>query len=257
MTFRISIVIPCVVVHHLDPHTGIPFMPHMAAHLAGMLNKLGHELSVIDCFGLQPHNRRIIDNFMLLGVDEDWVVDQLAGKSDLVFLYCRTVEDLISTQRLARSIKARCPEVKLCYFENTQSVNSFSLKVLSRELLAEAGHAAVFGEPETRAESIVRGLLVDPELLPSIAGIAYTTRLNEVYLTPDASPNHHLDDLPLPFWEKSARGILDCKFCSRAKGEKEVPAASDVSRLSLPLLFLYCADNEPRLESAVRETRGG
>lgn len=222
MTFRITIIVPCVVVHHLDPHTGIPFMPHMAAHLGGMIHRLGHDLTVIDCFGLQPHNRRIIDSFMLLGVDEDWVVEQLRGSCDLVFLYCRTVEDLISTQRLARRIKESCPDIKLCFFENTQSVNSFSLKALARELLADAGDAAVFGEPETRAESIVRGLLADADLLPSIAGFAYKDQRNVVVLTEDAAPDHQLDELPLPFWEKfPLQGYWIANFAHAPKEKKK------------------------------------
>ena len=31
---KISVIVPPVVVHNLDPHTGIPFLPHMAAYLA-------------------------------------------------------------------------------------------------------------------------------------------------------------------------------------------------------------------------------
>ena len=29
---KISVIVPPVVVHNLDPHTGIPFLPHMAKH---------------------------------------------------------------------------------------------------------------------------------------------------------------------------------------------------------------------------------
>ena len=41
----VIVIVPPVVCHNLDPHTGIPFMPHMAAHLAGSLKHSGKESS--------------------------------------------------------------------------------------------------------------------------------------------------------------------------------------------------------------------
>ena len=39
MSIHVTLIVPPVVCHNLDPHTGIPFMPHMAAHMAGALHK--------------------------------------------------------------------------------------------------------------------------------------------------------------------------------------------------------------------------
>ena len=36
----------------------------MAGYLAGMIDHLGYELSITDCFGINPYNRRVIDEFM-------------------------------------------------------------------------------------------------------------------------------------------------------------------------------------------------
>ena len=59
---KVSVIIPPVVVHNLDPHTGIPFLPHMAAYLASSINSNGYDVSVIDCFGENSHKRKYIMN---------------------------------------------------------------------------------------------------------------------------------------------------------------------------------------------------
>ena len=202
MTYRTAVISPCVVVHHLDPHTGIPFMPHMAAYLAGALDRLGHEVQVIDCFGLDAHHRRILDNFMLLGISEDMVAESLDPGTKVAFLYCKTIEDLLSVERIAEKLRERRPEVQLVFFENIQTVNSFSLRVIAPDLVKKFGGVAVFGEPELRAavlvEHLVRG---NYEALGAIAGVGYISD-GSYKETPDEPFNRNLDDLALPLWEK-------------------------------------------------------
>ncbi len=126
----IAIVVPPVVVHHLDPHTGIPFMPHIAAYLASALRECGYPLQVFDCFGLQPHQRKVVGEFMLLGVSEDEVARNISPKVKLCFIYCRTMSESIAVSRMIKAIKKYCLDVKICLFENTEAVTSFSLRDL-------------------------------------------------------------------------------------------------------------------------------
>ena len=56
---KVTVIVPPVVVHNLDPHTGIPFLPHMAAYLAASINSFGYDVKVIDCFGENSHHRKI------------------------------------------------------------------------------------------------------------------------------------------------------------------------------------------------------
>ena len=77
MKEKITLIVPPVVCHNLDPHTGIPFMPHMAAHMAGSLHQNSFDVQIIDAFGLQPHEVNHRDDFMLLGVNEKWIVNQI------------------------------------------------------------------------------------------------------------------------------------------------------------------------------------
>ncbi len=106
----VVILVPPVVCHNLDPHTGIPFMPHMAAHLAGVLLNAGREIQVIDCFGMQPHERQVIGEFMLMGVSEEWVAHHLSEKAKVCHIYCRTIAEFIAVERLIKTIKKNRPD---------------------------------------------------------------------------------------------------------------------------------------------------
>jgi len=201
-TDKICLIVPRIVVHHNDPHTGIPFMPHIAAHLAGALNVPGIDMKIIDCFGLQPHQREIEGEFMLLGVNEEFILSELDPETSIVFIYCRTVEDLLSTEKISKKIKEYFPAIKIVFFENTQSVNSFSLKELANNYLDTLGDLAIFGEPENRGIAVVNALLRNPADLPNIEGIAFRKADGSIEYTGDPKPNHELDALPLPLWEK-------------------------------------------------------
>ncbi len=201
MSIKTAVIVPAVVAHNLDPHTGIPFMPHMAAHMAGALDYAGYDVQVIDCFGLDPHHRQIIDEFMIMGVDEKWVVDQLDPNVKIVYLYCRTVEDFISSERLVEAIHAQRPTLKICLFENIQTVNSFSLRHIVMDLFAKGACAAILGEPERRAHVITEALLANRDL-NQIPGIAFLNAKGELVVTPDEPFDKHLDELAFPLWEK-------------------------------------------------------
>lgn len=197
---NVCVIIPCVVAHNLDPHTGIPFMPHMGAHVAGALDEAGHNVQVIDCFGLQYSYRRIIGEFMLMGVDENWVVEHLDEGTKAVFIYCRTVEEFISVERLAQTLKEKRPDLPICLFENIQTVNSFSLKEIVEELFNFGAEYAVFGEPE-RTIGEIADCIISKQSVEHIPGMAFK-KDGEVFFTPKAELEKNLDDLPFPLWEK-------------------------------------------------------
>ena len=127
---KITVIVPPVVVHNLDPHTGIPFLPHMAAYLAASINSFGYDLNVIDCFGENSHHRKIYNQFMVLGLDESQTVSKLDKDVKICFIYCKVIEDLFAVEKIVKKIKEVRPEIKVCLFENIQTTNSFSLKKL-------------------------------------------------------------------------------------------------------------------------------
>ena len=199
---KVSIVVPCVVVHNLDPHTGIPFMPHMAAYLGGALDRFGYDVQIIDCFGLNPHHRRIDGEFMFLGVDEQWVVDHVGKETKVVFVYCRTIEDLVSTERICTKMLQDRPDINVCVFENIQTVNSFSLKEVVKQYIDMGVRVGIMGEPEWRCDLIVKALLTDIDALRDIKGVAYKDSLGNYHLNEDETFNKALDDCAFPLWER-------------------------------------------------------
>ena len=197
---KIELIVPAVVVHNLDPHTGIPFLPHMAGYLAGMIDHLGYELSVTDCFGINPYNRRVINEFMILGIDEEEVVRRISADTKICFIYCKVIEDLISVERITQCIKKKRPDLKICLFENIQTTNSFSLKKIVNYLFDKGCDLTIFGEPERRIKEIIKGVL-ENENLENIPDIAFKKN-NQIVCTKHDEYDNLLDELPLPLWNK-------------------------------------------------------
>ena len=175
-------------------------MPHMAAHFAGALHDAGYEVQIIDAFGLQPHHRTIRNEFMLLGMDEDWIVDKLSSETNVAYIYCRTMAEFISISKLARLIKSRRPEIKIALFENIQSVTSFSLLKIAEELFESGCDLLILGEPELRARQITQALTCSGKL-DNIRGVVWTES-GEIVKTEPEEFNNNLDELPFPLWEK-------------------------------------------------------
>lgn len=195
-----AVVIPPVVCHNLDPHTGIPFMPHMAAHLAGALKYGGgRRVQVIDCFGLQPNERQVVGEFMLMGTSEEWVVSHLLPGTINCFIYCRTIAEFIAVERLVEKIKQKRPEIKITLFENVQAVTSYSLRHVAHEFIDNGVDCVIMGEPEDRVVEVARRL-EEGQSLDGIPGLAFSEGGKTVVGMPSELPAN-LDALPMPAWE--------------------------------------------------------
>lgn len=200
---KTAVVIPHVVSHRLDVHTGIPFMPHMAAYLVSSLIENGIDVQVIDCFGENfDYVESIKKEFYFFGLnyrDVPLKIDQLVK---VVFVYCRTIEDLISTEILCLEIRKRFTNVKIVLFENIQTVNSFSLYDLVDDLIPRIADVAVMGEPEKRALKIFEACeRNDYEYLHTIEGVAfYNWETKQLVRNPKEKLNNELDLLAFPAW---------------------------------------------------------
>lgn len=195
----VVIVIPPVVCHNLDPHTGIPFMPHVAAHLAGSLIHAGCEIQVIDCFGLQPHERQVVGEFMLMGISVEWVAHHLSENAKVCHIYCRTIAEFIAVEQLIELIKTIRPGIKICLFENIHAVTSYSLRHVAGDFIRKGVDCIIMGEPEDRVVEISYRL-ENGLTLEGIEGIAYPNN-DDVIVLPDKQLPKDLDALPLPAWE--------------------------------------------------------
>lgn len=196
----ITIIIPPVVCHDLDPHTGIPFMPHMAAHLAGALKHQGDRIvQVIDCFGLQPHSRQLVAEFMLMGVSEKWVSEHIHQLTKVCFIYCRTIAEFIAVERLIKTIKKDRSDIAIVLFENIQSVTSYSLKTIAKDFLKIGADCIILGEPEDRVIEVTLQI-ESQQSLAEIPGLAFWGKLGVIF-TKSAELPQNLDKLPMPAWE--------------------------------------------------------
>ena len=197
---KVSVIVPPVVVHNLDPHTGIPFLPHMAAYLTSSINSYGYDVNVIDCFGEDSHNRNLYNEFMVLGLDENQTVNKLDESVKVCFVYCKVIEDLFAVEKIVKKIKEKRPEIKVCLFENIQTTNSFSLKKIVDYLFKNGCDMTIFGEPERRVDEIIKCLL-DNKDLSHIPDIAFLKN-GKVKINDKEKFDDDLDNLPFPLWEK-------------------------------------------------------
>ena len=195
----VSVIVPPVVCHNLDPHTGIPFMPHMAAYMAAALRAANYAVQVIDCFGLQPNNRQVIGEFMLMGIDEDWVSDHLDPTTRVAYIYCRTMAEFIAVERLVAKLKTTRSDIKICLFENVQAVTSYSLRHVVQDFMKIGCDAAILGEPETRANDVTECLIHNLPM-DKIPGVAYLVD-SKVKINPEAELERDIDSLLFPSWD--------------------------------------------------------
>jgi radical SAM superfamily enzyme YgiQ (UPF0313 family) len=126
-----------------------------------------------------------------------------------------TIEDLVSTQLICEHIRLIRPNIKIILFENIQTVNSFSLKEIARDLVPRFADIAVMGEPELRTRSLVEFVVnPDKQKLYEIEGIAFFNETkNEFVFTRKEPFNNDLDKIPFPAWDLfNLNGYWEARF---------------------------------------------
>jgi anaerobic magnesium-protoporphyrin IX monomethyl ester cyclase len=194
----VTIIIPSIIVHDNDPHTGIPFMPHMAAYLASSLKKKFFNVDIIDCLGINSSKVRRFNDFTLIGIDENEVLSRIKNNSKFIFIYCRTIEDLFSVEKILESIKKETNK-KVFLFENIQTTNSFSLRKINKYLFDLGADGLIFGEPEITSIEVLKFLLNQRD--DSIPDFAYKKNNGEIKINNNKFFNKELDKLNFPDWE--------------------------------------------------------
>ncbi len=220
-----AVIVPPVVCHNLDVHTGIPFMPHMAGHLAGMLRQNGYGVTVVDCFGLQPNHRRMVDQFMLMGADVDSVPARMPADVQVAFIYCRTIAEFVAVELIIAALKRDRPAIRIVLFENVQAVTSYSLRSIADEFIGKGADAIVLGEPESRAAAVTDALMRGLSLA-GIPGVVYRDAEGRPRGTGEPQLEQDLDALPFPAWDIfPLEGYWTAGFAHAPvrRGEKFVP----------------------------------
>ncbi len=160
----------------------------------------GAASQVVDCFGLNPHHRTVFREFMLMGVPAEHVADALATDVEVCHVYCRTIAEFVAVELLIDAIRCRRPDIKICLFENVQSVTSYSLRHVAKEFIEKGATCVIMGEPEDRVAEVTRRLEQGIDL-DGIPGLAYRQG-DEIIVRPAGAAPGNLDSLPMPAWEK-------------------------------------------------------
>lgn len=212
-TAPVTVIVPPVVCHDLDPHTGIPFMPHMAASVAGALRAEGHPVQVLDSFGIDSVQTEVIDKeFLLMGLPVEELVQRVRPDAAASLIYCRTMSEFIAVEKLIHLLRQHRPTSRIILFENIQAVVSYSLKETARPLLDLGVDCILQGEGEGRAGELVRRLASGMSIA-DVPGVSFIDDAGQLVQTPDAKLLDTLDDLPLPAWDLfSLKGYWSARF---------------------------------------------
>ncbi len=193
-----SIIVPPVTCHKLDPHSGFPFIPHMAGYLASAINNEDYEVQIIDAFSNNPEQAVKYKDFMFLGMRVDEIVNSISNDSKGIFIYARTIIDYEIIRIIISEIKKKL-DIKIILFENTQCVDALALEPIYKDIFELGVDFLIFGEPERRIRQILDQIITDRKI--AIKGVAYKIN-NETYFNNEIPYHKDLDDISFPLWEK-------------------------------------------------------
>lgn len=191
-----TVLIPPVTSHNLDPHSGFPFIPHMAGYISSAIKNFDDDLQILDAFSEGYKNINIIDDFMLIGLSVDEILKNISLKTKNIFIYARTVIDYEIIISITRELK-KTGRYKIIIFENTQCVDALVLKPIAKDLLKEGSDVVLFGEPENRIKNVLDFL---DGKVDTLDGAAYQIN-NKIYIKSNTPFSKELDKIKFPLWE--------------------------------------------------------
>lgn len=197
---KVTIVVPPVTCPYLDPHSGFPFLPHMAAYLASSLLKKNFDIKIYDMFSNNFNNIYKKKNLYFFGDEISELSKNIDKNSDLVLLYARTVTDYEIILQITKYIKSNL-NLKVCVFENSQNVEALSLIDTYEEILSFGADLIIFGEPENRCSDIA--YLIEKKFNSSkeIDYAVYKNSNSKIIKNFIPKFSKSLDELPFPSWE--------------------------------------------------------
>ena len=189
---------PNLVVQRNDPFTtGIVYMPISLAYVASSLRSAGIPVKVIDAFGQRPYQARRRGKFLLLGLKNDQVLEEIPPDAIGVFVYAINLTNHIATAGVIQAIKQRRPSLPVIVLENTQAVTAYSLQVVANEFYDAGADYVLTGEGDRRAVLLAQQIL-DGTTAKDLQLDGLGSR--EFY-NPPIGTITDLDKLPFPAWD--------------------------------------------------------
>ncbi len=224
---KVTIIRPPLVGSKGDLFGSIPSIPVNVSYIAGALIDGGHDVDVIDCYGLQPLWRRIYnDKFVLRGISPDDVLARFNGETKLVgFSVNEAVSHRISLD-IIQVLRSRYPHLKFV-------IGGHHATAVADELVHKQGvDFVVLSEGELTILELANAL-EQGKPLDSIDGLVWKDGRNEKHRyaeNVDTLNVYHTDVLPLEnYWRLhyahgpssgrymnivTSRGCpYNCRFC--------------------------------------------
>lgn len=186
---------PPVTCHNLDPHSGFPFLPHMAAYLVSELKKYA-KVDVIDALSSGYNNFYKKEEFLFIGLSPEEILRRVKKDTDIIFIYIRTVIDYEICIKIIKLLKKNNFN-NIVVFENSQCVDGLALVEVHKEFLNNNADMVIFGEPENKVKEILD--LINGKKI-HINGIAHKY-FNKLYVNFEKQFVENLDQIDFPDWE--------------------------------------------------------
>jgi radical SAM superfamily enzyme YgiQ (UPF0313 family) len=98
------------------------------------------------------------------------------------------------------AIKSHRKDIKICLFENTQAVTSFSLRDLAGDFINNGADILIMGDPEDRTVHIA-DRLAEGSHIEDTDEISYLGSDGQPFFTASSQHRVNVNDLPFPAWE--------------------------------------------------------
>ena len=179
--------------------SGIPYFPIEAAYLASSLQKAGHEVTVIDAFGVRPNRLYWHDKKSFVqGLTSEEIIAKIPQDVDAICFYASLVTSHPLNLDAVRVFKQKFPLIPAIIFENSQQVYAYSLTAKLQDFFKAGYDYVVTGEPEERVPQLLEEISGGKPI--TVDGVGY--KLNgKPRLNPKKGFIKDLDGLPFPAFE--------------------------------------------------------
>lgn len=198
---RVTLINPNIVSQKNDfSGSGIPYLPVGLAWLAAYLREIGHDVTVIDAFGLAPERIRSTRTHVVQGLTADETVARIPADAEVLGFYAHLTVTHGALAGIIRAARIRFPELPTLVLENADKVNAYSLRRIYREFFGLGVDHVVLGHLERRTGRLLEAVAAGAP--PAGIHGVISRSLGDRFAPPDDGRcNADLDGLPFPAWD--------------------------------------------------------
>lgn len=146
---KVTLINPPMLALRKDPMTaGIVYLPIGLAILAARLRYAGHDVTLLDAFGLAPDKTCIATKFLRRGLSSTECAARVSDDADAVAVYALNLLNHDATLAVLRAVRHRFPERPLAVIENSQAVTAYSLAEVASTFYDAGADALLLGESD-------------------------------------------------------------------------------------------------------------